>query len=55
MMTKACTLAKRHKWTFIKNVTRRYQNGSTVQFSRRGAYRCECGAVKYAEPDINHE
>lgn len=54
-MAKPCTVGKRHKWSFVKNVTRQYQNGSTIQFSRRGAYRCECGAVKFAEPDINHD
>lgn len=44
---KTCKLAKRHKWTFIRNVTCSYQNGRTVQISRKGVYRCGCGESKY--------
>lgn len=47
---RACTLGKRHKWAFVRNVITQYQNGRTVRISERGAYRCECGAFKYGEP-----
>lgn len=50
---KPCTLAKRHRWTFLKNVVTSNQNGRTVSFHSRGLYRCECGARKYGTQDMN--
>lgn len=47
---KPCTLGKRHKWAFVKNVVTQYQQGSTVRISQRGKYQCECGARKLGEP-----
>jgi hypothetical protein len=49
---KPCTIGKRHKWVFVRNVTRKYQNGRTVQLTLKGGYRCECGATKYGQPGI---
>lgn len=45
----ACTLGKRHKWAFVKNITVMTKNGNTARISQRGAYRCECGATKNGE------
>lgn len=50
---KPCTIGKRHRWTFVRNVVTRYQSGRTVRLSQRGLYRCECGAAKYGEMDMN--
>lgn len=52
MATLPCTLMRRHKWSFVKNVTRTYPNGRTVQVSTRGLYKCACGARKYGEYGI---
>lgn len=50
---KACTLGKRHKWAFIKNVITTTHGIRTASISSRGLYRCACGARKHGEPDIN--
>ncbi len=50
---KPCSLAKRHRWIFLRNVTTSHQNGRTVSFHRKGLYRCECGARKHGAYDIN--
>lgn len=49
MKAKPCTVAKRHKWVFDKNVERRYATPTTVRISFKGRYKCECGAVIYGE------
>jgi len=55
---KPCTLANRHSWEFVRNVTTSRvtinQSGSRAHISFRGLYRCECGEQRYgiqrAEP-----
>lgn len=47
---RACTIGKRHRWIFAKNVITHYQHGGTVRISERGAYHCECGAFKHGNP-----
>lgn len=48
---KPCTLAPKHEWEHVKNVTFTNANygpsGSRVKISYRGKYRCACGAVRY--------
>lgn len=44
---KPCTLGKRHKWVFVKNVTTRTSTLHTMTISGRGVYRCACGERKY--------
>ena len=46
---KKCTLGPRHKWNFLKNITTRYINGSSIRFTQKGVYACECGLKKYGE------
>ena len=46
---KPCTLGKRHRWQFVKNVVITRLNGRFGVISRRGLYRCECGQTKYGE------
>ena len=50
MSTKKCTLTTRHKWEWIKDVTNMTatitNSGSTRRFSRRGVYKCACGAER---------
>lgn len=51
MTVKKCTLNPKHKWTWVKDKT--VQSGSfgtsgcTIRTSRKGVYKCECGALKY--------
>lgn len=44
---KPCTIGKRHSWNFVKNVVSAKLNGRCGVVSKRGFYRCECGATKY--------
>ncbi|EKQ6369259.1 TPA: hypothetical protein SLU74_003204 [Pseudomonas aeruginosa] len=44
---KPCTIGKRHSWTFIRNVVTKHLSGRFVRITKRGIYRCECGAEKY--------
>ncbi|WP_147328294.1 hypothetical protein [Duganella sp. BJB475] len=43
-----CTLAPKHKWEWVKDVTNMTatitHKGSTRKLSRRGIYKCACGA-----------
>ena len=48
-----CTIGPRHKWLFVKNVTLRSQTSNTINFSSRGKYNCNCGAVKYGPHNPN--
>ena len=45
-----CTLAAKHKWNWIKDVTNMTaiitHKGSTRKLSRRGVYQCACGAER---------
>lgn len=45
-----CTVAKRHKWQFVKNVVTRGETLRTISMTTRGIYKCECGAKKYGSP-----
>ena len=46
---KPCTLGKRHRWQFVKNVIQVTNGVRTARVSQRGIYRCECGSRKYGE------
>lgn len=50
---KKCTIGKRHKWDFVKNVTLERRSFNSIQISKRGLYKCECGAEKYDEMKRN--
>lgn len=50
---KPCSLAKRHSWEFVRNRITKYINGRTVHLSQRGVYRCECGAKKLGDPQLD--
>lgn len=45
-----CTLAAKHKWNWIKDVTNMTatitNKGTTRKLSRRGIYQCACGAER---------
>lgn len=47
---KPCTLGKRHRWAFRHDVITTYMNGRIGRVSKRGLYRCECGAEKLGNP-----
>lgn len=47
---KPCTLGKRHTWTFVRNVVTSHLSGRVGRITKRGLYRCECGAAKYGAP-----
>lgn len=49
---KPCTLGKRHKWVFALNRIVQSGGPSTIRISKRGVYRCECGAQKFGEPAV---
>lgn len=44
---KPCTLGNRHSWQFRGNVTTTQRSGQTARISKRGIYRCACGARKH--------
>ena len=54
MATKKCTLATRHKWEWVKDVTSMTatitEKGSMRKLSRRGIYKCACGADRQGMP-----
>lgn len=47
---KPCTLGKRHSWTFVRNVVTSHLSGRFGRITKRGLYRCECGAQKNGTP-----
>lgn len=47
---KACTSGKRHKWNFVRNRITQSGGPTTIRISKRGIYRCDCGAQKLGEP-----
>ena len=51
MKQKPCSLAVKHKWQFVRNVTLKKINigptGSMVRFFFKGFYKCDCGATRY--------
>ncbi|QHJ83376.1 MAG: hypothetical protein [Bacteriophage sp.] len=50
---KKCTIGKRHKWDFVKNVNLETRTFTSIHFSRKGLYKCACGETKYAEMNPN--
>lgn len=50
---KPCDLGPRHKWTWVKNVTKSSVTGRTASFTSKGLYRCECGAKKLGAHNHN--
>lgn len=48
--TAKCTIGPRHKWAWTHDVTHRNvtmnARGTQVKLSRRGWYKCECGAKR---------
>jgi hypothetical protein len=46
---------QRHSWAFVRNVVTSHLSGRVGRITQRGLYRCECGAAKYGEPDLNQE
>lgn len=47
---KPCKLGKRHKWEFAHNRITQSGGPRTVRISKRGVYRCACGATKIGGP-----
>jgi hypothetical protein len=49
-----CTNGPRHKWDWVKDVTNvKVSITSTATrktFSRRGVFKCECGATREGQP-----
>lgn len=41
-----CSVGKKHKWQFVKNVIHTTFGARTASLSQRGIYRCECGERK---------
>ena len=52
---KACSLGKRHSWTFVRNVIISRINGRFGSISTRGLYRCTCGANKHGTAGVQIE
>jgi hypothetical protein len=53
MSSQLCTNASKHKWTWVKNITKTTVNSRSMQLSLRGFYHCSCGAVKVGR--ANHD
>lgn len=41
-----CTIGKTHKWRWVKNFTTGTLTATSSSFTKKGWYRCECGAEK---------
>jgi hypothetical protein len=54
MATIKCTKGARHKWDWVQDRTFKSgsfgPSGARMHLSRKGIYKCECGALKYGEP-----
>lgn len=50
---KPCTVGNRHKWVFLANRMVRREGLYTASLSKKGVYKCECGAKKYGEPSLD--
>ncbi|MDF3837097.1 hypothetical protein P3W85_29700 [Cupriavidus basilensis] len=56
---KACTLAPKHTWEFVRNVTLKNvtmsARGTMVKISYRGKYRCACGELRLgiSRPEVS--
>ena len=44
---KKCTVGKRHKWEFVRNVSEASFGCFHASFSLKGLYKCACGATKH--------
>lgn len=53
MAIQPCSLGKQHSWQFVKNVVLTTHGIRTASISQRGLYRCECGARKHGEMNMN--
>ena len=46
-----CSLAKKHRWQFVRNVTLKKINigptATVASFYLKGFYKCDCGATRY--------
>lgn len=48
-----CTLGSQHKWAWQRDrtvTTSAGPYGNRLHISRKGVYRCACGAAKYGQP-----
>ena len=45
-----CTIGKTHKWQWVKNFTAGTLTATSGCFTKKGWYRCECGAEKEGKP-----
>ncbi|CAN7302752.1 hypothetical protein LJR296_001409 [Cupriavidus necator] len=56
---KPCTLAPKHKWEFVRNVTLTKASygpsGSRVHISYRGQYKCACGEKRIGQSQRTEE
>ena len=50
MAIRPCTKGPKHRWLFIKNVITGRAGGAYVTLSKRGLYKCDCGAWKHDRP-----
>lgn len=50
-MQPKCTLAPKHKWEWVKDVTLRNvsmgASGTKILLSRRGVFQCACGGTRH--------
>lgn len=50
---KPCSLGPKHKWDWVRDKTVTTGTvglyGASRHISRKGVYKCECGALKYGE------
>lgn len=56
MSANPCSLGKRHKWEFVRNVTSSAITfrvvGSFARISKKGLYKCACGATKHGDARV---
>lgn len=52
MKPRTCTLGKRHKWQFVRNVKFAQVSMQSTSLSIRGLYKCACGETKHGNPEI---
>ena len=49
-MSMPCSLGKKHRWEWVRDVTNKQihmsMRGTTVKLSRRGEFKCACGAKR---------
>jgi len=49
-MPARCSLAPKHRWLFVANMTQIKVTGTNAGVSLIGRYRCACGAKKNGQP-----